>query len=604
MKMKNIIKIAAAGLLALGLGSCQEFLNRPTEDNYNVDNFYQNDEQCIQGVNYLYNSPWYDFQRGFIKIGEVMSGNMYWGSSPYLEFTTNSTDPDLVNMSYSLWAVNGHVNTVINNILKSEGPSQAIKNQCIGEALTLKALAYFFMVRTFGEVPIVHNNSELLTSGEYNSVYKVTKENVYEYIIMTLEKAMSLLPKKTSGWDNRIDYYAAEGLLAKVYLTKAGVSGSLNNDDLTKAAEYSKDVIDNSGRSLTPKYSDVFRIAPATYNQTGEPMISWMWSAGRDPWTQQNTLQSDLGMVGFSETGDLWGGWGGPSFDLMEAFGADPLVSPQDRLASDFDSRRKASIMMAGDTYEYFWTDKGGFDFLRFVYDKDYGVGYETGTFQGPCGAQNVKHLYGNTYDHEQGTGGITPGTMCYQLPTHILRLSDVYLIYAEASLLTGGTGAALEYVNKVRERAYGSNFEAHGKLTSITWEDIWKERRLELAGEGDRWYDFVRRSYYDMAATIEEIKNQHRNKVNSYGGACEHFFETGFNKETGEWDMAAAEWNLVNTKDNSTIVTEYDDKTPAPNVTASSFTLPFPSEDVVYNPNLLQPAIEVDVRATYVYEF
>lgn len=604
MKMKNIIKIAAAGLLALGLGSCQEFLNRPTEDNYNVDNFYQNDEQCIQGVNYLYNSPWYDFQRGFIKVGEVMSGNMYWGNSPYLVFTTNSTDEDLVNMSYSLWAVNGHVNTVINNILKSEGPSQAIKNQCIGEALTLKALAYFFMVRTFGEVPIIHNNSELLTSGEYNSVYKVKKENVYEYIIMTLEKAMSLLPKKTSGWDNRIDYYAAEGLLAKVYLTKAGVSGSLNNDDLTKAAEYSKDVIDNSGRSLTPKYSDVFRIAPATYNQTGEPMISWMWSAGRDPWTQQNTLQSDLGMVGFSETGDLWGGWGGPSFDLMEAFGADPLVSPQDRLASDFDSRRKASIMMAGDTYEYFWTDKGGFDFLRFVYDKDYGVGYETGTFQGPCGAQNVKHLYGNTYDHEQGTGGITPGNMCYQLPTHILRLSDVYLIYAEASLLTGGTGAALEYVNKVRERAYGSNYEAHGKLTSITWEDIWKERRLELAGEGDRWYDFVRRSYYDMEATIAEIKNQHRNKVNSYGGACEHFFETGFNKETGKWDMAAAEWNLVNTKDNSTIVTEYDDKTPAPNVTASSFTLPFPSEDVVYNPNLLEPAIKVDVRATYTYDF
>ena len=192
MKINNIIKGMMVGVLALGLSSCQEFLNRPAEDNYNTANFYQNDEQCIQGVNYLYNSPWYDFQRGFFKIGESMSGNMYLGNSPYMLFTTNSTDTDLVNMSYSLWAVNGHANTVIQNILASDGPSQEVKNQCIGEALTLKALAYFFMVRTFGEVPIIHDKTEVLTSGKSNEVYKVTRENVYEYIIGTLEKAMEL----------------------------------------------------------------------------------------------------------------------------------------------------------------------------------------------------------------------------------------------------------------------------------------------------------------------------------------------------------------------------------------------------------------------------
>ena len=51
--MKNILKAFAAGILALSLASCTEFLNRPTEDNYNVDNFYQTDAQCEQGVNYL-----------------------------------------------------------------------------------------------------------------------------------------------------------------------------------------------------------------------------------------------------------------------------------------------------------------------------------------------------------------------------------------------------------------------------------------------------------------------------------------------------------------------------------------------------------------------
>ena len=590
MKLNDIIKGVVVGVLALGFCSCEEFLNRPGEDNYNTANFYQNDAQCIQGVNYLYNSPWYDFQRAFIKIGEVMSGNMYWSSSPYLTFTTNSTDEDLVKMSYSLWAVNGHANTVIMNIRNSEGPSQAVKNQCIGEALTLKALAYFFMVRTFGEVPIIHDNNEVLTSGKYNEVTKVTKENVYEYIIVTLEKAMELLPKKTSGWDGRIDYYAAEGLLAKVYLTKAGVTGTLNNDDLTKAAQYAKDVIDNSGRTLTPKFSDIFRLAPATYNQTGEPMISWLWASARDPWTQQNTLQSDLMGEGFSETGDLWGGWGGPSYDLMLAYGADPLIDPRERARTETDTRRKSTIMMAGDQYEYFWRDKGGFDLLRYIYDDEYGKGGPD-KFQGPCGGQNCKHLYGNIADHEAETG-LTPANMAYQLPTHILRLGDVYLVGAEASLLTGNKAAALEYVNNVRERA-GAEL-----LSSVTIQDIWKERRLELAGEGDYWYDFVRRSYYAMDDAIEELLAQKRNQMYSYDAVCADYFEGATVGAGDKMDYSACEWN----PDPS--VTFYNTDTPAPNVTASVFTLPFPQEDVVYNPNLLEPAVEVDVRATYVYNF
>ena len=103
MKIKNIKYVALAAVFGMGATSCDDFLDRPTEDNYNQSNFYQNDTQCVQGVNFLYNSPWYDFQRGFFKVGEVMSGNYYWAKSPYLDFTVNGTDQDLVNMSYSLW---------------------------------------------------------------------------------------------------------------------------------------------------------------------------------------------------------------------------------------------------------------------------------------------------------------------------------------------------------------------------------------------------------------------------------------------------------------------------------------------------------------------
>ena len=196
--MKHIKYLYMAFALTTGAlitSSCNDFLDRPAEDSYNAGTFYKDDSQCVQGVNYLYNSPWYDFQRGFIKVGEVMSGNYYWGSSPYMTLTVNSTDEDLVNMSNSLWAVIGHANTVYNN-LKAAEASKKVKNQCMGECLAWKAMAYFFLVRSFGDVPIVHDNSTMLADGSYSNVSRVQKSDIYEYIIMTLEKAMELLPRK------------------------------------------------------------------------------------------------------------------------------------------------------------------------------------------------------------------------------------------------------------------------------------------------------------------------------------------------------------------------------------------------------------------------
>ena len=609
MKLINIFKGAMVGVLALSMVSCEDFLNRPTEDNYNVDNFYKTDDQVEQGVNYLYNSPWYDFQRAFIKIGEVMSGNMYWGSSPYLTFTTNGTDGDLVNMSYSLWAVNGHSNTVITNILNSEGPSQAAKNKAIGEALTWKAMAYFYMVRTFGEVPIVHDNNQILTSGTYNDLRKADRASIYEYIIMTLEKAMELLPKQTSGWTGRIDYYSAEALLAKVYLTRAGLSGSLNNDDLKKAADHAEDVILNSGRTLTPEYSDIFRLAPAVHNATGESLIAWQWECSSGRWTSQNTLQSDLCFEGFSEFGDLWGGWGGPSYDLALAFGADPVLGPAE-IQKVTDKRRQATLMMAGDFYDYFWTSKktavdskNGFNYLYFLYsgDAEYAAYGVPAQFEGPCGSQNVKHLFGDGADHEAALG-FSAARMSYQLPTHLLRLGDVYLICAEANLLTGNSAKALEYTNAIRERA---GVEA---LASVSFDDIWKERRLELAGEGDRWYDYVRLAYYDKATAMADLSAQKMNSVYNYDQACKHYWYTGCGgsledvpEDLTAFDPTKAEW-----KTDFENEVRYNDDDPARStyVNENIFTLPLPSEDVVFNPHLLEPAVPVDVRKEYVYNF
>jgi hypothetical protein len=583
MKLSNIKLYAAAIAIGLSTVSCEDFLDRPAEDIYNASNYYLNDAQCYGGANYLYSSPWYDFQRGFIKVGEVLSGNYYWGSSPYLTFTVNGTDEDLVNMSKSLWTVIGHSNEVYKNISASSGPSEAAKNATKGECLTWKALSYFFLVRSFGEVPIIHSTSEELEKKEYNQAHKVKKVDVYEYIIMTLEEAMKLLPKSADS--GRLDYYSAEGLLAKVYLTKAGVSGSLNQSDLDKAAMYAKDVIDNSGRKLEDNYEDIFKLAN---RYTKEGLIVWRWTAAGTNWTRQNSLQSDLAMNGIDDWGATWGGWNGLSVDLQEAFGVKLLEQTPDAWKNAVDSRIKGTMMLPGFVYSQFWQDKGGFDYIKFIYDYSVSRKLESAT-----GANTVKHIYGNTADHKAGAG-CSDARMASSVPTFILRLADVYLVYAEAKIgaSRGSTtdASAIDAFYAVRQRAI-KNAE---RPKSVSWDDIWKERRLELAMEGDRWYDYVRVSYYDPDFCVNELQNQKRNQ---FWGLDELY--KGY-KESGSWNVTSS--------------TMYDNVTSAPSVASMMkkdpdsgkryFFMPMPTDDVVFNPNLGSnvDGIHVDVRNTYSY--
>ena len=103
---------------------------------------------------------------------------------------------------------------------------------------------------------------------------------------MTLEKAIELLPEQCT--EGRLDKYCAKGLLAKVYLTKAGVTGTLDNNDLQMAASLAKDVIDHSGRSLEKNYADIFKLEG---NKSPENMIAWRWVVSTQ-WTSQRVLRA------------------------------------------------------------------------------------------------------------------------------------------------------------------------------------------------------------------------------------------------------------------------------------------------------------------------
>lgn len=577
MKISKFTYIVMGMMVGCSLVSCEDFLDRPNEDSYNDGNYFQNDAQTRVSVNTLYNSPWYDFlSRGYYKIPEVLSGNLYMGGSPYANLTVNGSDDDIKSTSCSLWAVNAQANTIYNR-LKSANASESVRNTAMGECLAWKAMAYFYLVRIFGEVPIVHDNSSDIAAGNYNEKYKVKAADIYEYIVMTLEKAIELLPESNQA--GRIDRWAAKGLLAKVYLAKSGINANGNGQrdasDLAKAAEYAKDVIDNSGKRLMENYEDIFK---GENDFADESLFGWRWTAEQNNYTCGNCLTSELAMSGF-EIYQSWGDWTAPSVDLQDAFNISPLDNPTaGRDVSD--ARRKATMMMAGDKYDYWWQDKGGFDYLKFLYDKEYAPGSNDG-LQSATGANIAKHLYGNANDHIK-TFGISPNMQCSSLSTHVLRLADVYLVYAEAVIGNNASttdASAIDAYYAVHHRAVSGSERPDG----ITLDDVLKERRLELAFEGDYWFDLVRMSYYDVDKAMNILKGQRRN---GYYGLPDLYKEYYANQV----------WNV----DESTMY--YETNTPKPNVTASVFKLPFPDEDVVYNPHLLEEAQHVDVRTEFAY--
>jgi len=607
MKKHHIYKLACLGMLATAtaLQSCEDFLDRPPEDSFSVNDYFQNDDQCLSAVNTLYASPWNDYLRGIYNIGDKLAGNWNAGDKDiFYTMSFNASQSDLADASNALWLVISHCNTTMHYVEEATGAvSDNIKNQCVGEAMVIKSMAYFFLVRAWGAVPIIHSTQDVVQNKTSFELHKYREQDVYDYIINTLLRAMELLPKK-DGLDGRIDYYSAEALLAKVYLqAAASKDGSLNAAILAKAKEHAEDVIQNSGRHLMENYEDLFRMS--TGSMCSESLITLHWAVSASRWTINNWCQPDFVAAIFGGTGNGWGMWGGPSVALQKLFGVD-VTKPSSIMASAYayvadpssakenydkendkttftvtkndkvDVRRQVTMSMYGDYYWNWWRDKEGF--LNND-DNDYntcnrfaGPDVTTEVFRSPTGAQaGFKTVYGNAEDHKAENNGISSSGMCGAMPTHLLRLADVYLVYVEACMAPGSGDSrstsdtkALEYYNAVRQRAHATTVEG-----AITLNDLMDERRRELAFEGDNWFDIVRLGDYDKTTAIARVLNEDR------GAYSETNLKGLYGIDPVKYpDTTPYFTSLKITK----VITGTDGK---------DLRLPFPASDVVANPNL-----------------
>ncbi len=467
--------------LLITIVSCKkDFLERVPQDALTVDNFYSSAKALDAATAVLYNVPWFDFNdKAIWSFGDLVSGNINTYDPQVLSFKTFDVTGDntrLMEGWRSLFNVIAHSNGIINDLpVKATAAVEKKQvNRCVGEARFMRAMAYFYLVRLWGPVPIIENNSEKIYNAQ---IPRNNVEDVYKLIIKDLEFAEANCPLKSEygGADKaRVTSGAAKTLLAKIYLYQKEYAKSL-----AKAEE----VIKSGQYSLMPEYEDIFKTENnVTLNPSvnTETIFALLWDIDNAGWGVQNTHQAYFAPYGQNLTGfaDGWGS-GFPSIDLVKSY-------------ESGDKRKHATVMTAGDSYPYMSYVKNGSEVVGYTYPT---IGSISDT------RANIKKYVVGSPAGNKGKGGF----MRTYINTNMLRFAEVYLIAAEAIAKGGNTGdaKAIGYFNMVRKRAGLSE-----RSTEITFDDIINERRMELALEGDYWYDLCR---IDRDKAIDRIKAQER---------------------------------------------------------------------------------------------
>lgn len=502
--------------------SCQDdFLDRPSKSEISTDNFYKTNEDLRLATAALYGGkPWWQWNQSYLELGDILSGNIiaaWWNDAVQLNtFTISGSNAILLSSWSGLYITVAHCNATINAILEKtpSSVSEAEKNAAIGEAKFIRAVAYYHLAMLWKDVPIIEDNRKLITTP---LVYRNKVEDVYKFIVSDLTFASEHLPKTDAP--GRVTTWSAQGMLAKVYLTMAGLgqSGGMRKQEfLDKAKLYAKNVCEKSGLSLLPSYANLFK---TQYNDNQESLFALQWTA-TSGWGNGNQLLTHSPSNDINpEKGGAWTPYP-PSYDLYKQYTVQDSV------------RRKATFMLSGDHYAELNRAAGG---------------YTAG------GAAMKKHIIGNEADNN------TPSMTYLGSIEHnyILRLADVYLVYAEAILGNNASTAdaeALLYFNKVRVRSRVA------PVTVLDANTLFNERRIELGCEGQFWYDLVRLSYYNPTKAISLLSNQER-----------VLFD--YDKTTGVATPKAPIGAI----------------SPA---TESTFVLNLPSSEITANPKLAQPPV------------
>ena len=564
----NILKytLALAGMLSF-TGCANDFLEQKNTYQISQVNFFDNDEAVSQAVMPLYSYVWYDFNDKFYYgMGDGRANNITAQYSeyiyPYTNFTETGLSSGLTEAWGALYSVVAQANNTINNIANNStaNVSETAKIQGIAEARFMRGLAYWYISSLWGCAVIYNNTQDLVNN------YVVSPNPVadgIEFAIRDMEYAAVHLPSASPA-TGRVNKYAAYAMLSRFYLSMAGLTtsgrydgsnvatdanrGTRNEYYLDAAKKAAAVVIEKGPYKLADTYAELF--AASTFNNNSESIFQLQFQAGAEGGLAQSMTRF-LAWSTQVNQGNSWGGSTYCSYDLWEEF----KEYEDQTLGTKVDDaiRRHNCIASYGESYPELSANPE----KPYVYGETENAGSQ--------GANIKKYVIGtnavNGFAVNNNSG----------INTYMMRLAEVYLNYAEATLGNNGKttdATALKYFNALRTRA------GVATKNSLTFEDIRHEFRVETAFEGLYWYFIVRRGYYQQQEMVNYVNHQHRNA--SYYKSATHEY-----------------------------VLSEDYAEPGPSVataTAKNLTLPITDTDQTKNP-LLKPDASGNI-ATVAYQF
>ena len=452
--MKNIIyKLFLVSTITFGIVSCDEFVDYEASETYNIvaDDYFKssNDyEAALVGVYDVTQWTLYNWM-----IGEIASENSLCGGESATDVLGLQKIDDMIHdaendqltriWQYMYEGIN-RANYMVQNSDKMDFPR---KNELYGEVHFLRAFFYFELTKFFGDVPLF--TTSRLTAGDSATLTRSPQSEVYALIESDLQAAISALPleKSTNG---RATSLTAHALLGKVYLYQ---------DKFDEAANILEPLIGLYSLPADPQSTFLKggENGPESVYEIQHTKESNWWDWGYVPQgTEGNFGVIHHGIRGYN--GPLYAsGWSFnvPTQDLVDAYAAG-------------DKRKDVSVLDIEA-----WATQTGASFAK---------GYEhTGYFN-------------NKYIPRAGESQAQQ-ELNYETNYRAIRYADVLLMAAEANnrASSPNVSKAQNYLNQVRERAYGNSSYASSSTGTTLTQEIWDERRLELAGEGSRFFDLVR---------------------------------------------------------------------------------------------------------------
>ncbi len=451
--MKRFINIMALAAVMIISASCEDFLNIRVEGSLpstGVD--YTKAENIFQPVSAAYAQMRSNIWFPYIMVGDISSDDSDKGSTPDDSAPAKELDEYTFtpgNYAFnSLWTGYYNIISAANNAIYQEGlyceamkteENKLYARECANEAKVIRAFAYTWLYRTFGEVPIVRYG---MTSDELADNPAASKEDLYAYILKNLDEAIDTLPASYSkAWGCRYTKYTALALKAKA---------AMYMGDWNTAATASNEIIKSDKFKLVSDYRYLFSIDGEGCEESLMEIES-----------------SDLGQT----TGDApymeYAYYQGPRSNTPSNMQGWGFNVPNNNLKTFLEGRGEGkridiTFLQRGTT-----TPEG--DYISDKCPNEYynGKVYTPSEF-------NTFNTNAYGYDHN----------------IRLIRYAEILLIYAEALANGAPSGdcglSADDALHLVQDRAGIAR-------TAASIDNIIDERRAELALENNRIFDLIR---------------------------------------------------------------------------------------------------------------